>query len=250
MTEIQVFTPLFPGGHGYSLRVLLIDGDPWFVAADVCGILGINNPSDTVKRLDEDEYQQVPLSLVSNDPSDSKRKVTLVSEPGLYGLVMGSRKAEARTFKRWVKHEVLPEIRKTGGYGQRALSRMELLELAMSAEKEAMAARGELERMQPAIEAHAQYMRANNTVAMGTAAKVLRIGPNALFALLREKRVLIGTAGARFNTPYQQYILAGWFEVKAGSFEHKSGEVEATYTTRVTPKGIEGIRAMIEVARA
>jgi anti-repressor protein len=245
MTEIQTFQPVFPT-NGYDLRAMIIGGEPWFVAADVCGALGLTNPKMVVSRLDGADVSQADISS-----SGQTRKMSIINESGLYELIMRSNKPEARVFRRWVTSEVLPSIRKTGAYGaQRALSRMELLELAMAAEKEAMAARGELERMQPAIEAHAQYMRANNTVAMGTAAKVLSIGPNALFALLREKRVLISTAGARFNTPYQQYILAGWFEVKAGSFEHNSGEVEATYTTRVTPKGIEGIRAMIEVARA
>jgi prophage antirepressor-like protein len=239
MTDLEPFKPPFPA-NGYQLRVELRDGDPWFLAAEVCGMLDIQDPRQAVTRLDESDRCQARTRW-----SGQARIMWWINESGLYELIMRSDKPEARIFRRWVTSEVLPSIRKTGGYGQRALSRMELLELAMEAEKEAMAARGELENARPAIEAHAQFMRANNTVAMGTAAKVLGIGPNRLFAMLREHRILISTAGARHNTPYQEYVERGWFEVKAGSFEHNSGEVEATYTTRVTPKGLEGIRKLL-----
>lgn len=240
MTEVQIFQ--MPG-EDKPLRVVMIDGEPWFVAADVAFLLGYRDASHAVRLLKSGEKRP---HLVGT-PGGGQQEMIIISEPGFYRLVMRSNRPEADAFQTWVTSEVLPTIRKTGGYGsaQKALSRMELLELAMEAEKEAMAARGELEAARPALDAHASYMRANNTVAMGTAAKVLGVGPNRLFALLRENKILISTAGARHNTPYQAYIELGWFEVKAGSFEHNSGEVEATYTTRVTPKGLEGIRRLL-----
>lgn len=261
MTEIEPFKPPFPA-NGYQLRVELRDGNPWFLAAEVCGMLDIQDARQAVTRLDEADRCQARTRW-----SGQARVMWWINESGLYELIMRSDKPEARIFRRWVTSEVLPSIRKTGSYAvpvnphEQALAMARAL-VAANEDNQALreqahlmnevteAQRKELENAAPAVEAHRSYMRANNTVAMGTAAKVLSIGPNALFALLREKRVLIGTAGARFNTPYQQYILAGWFEVKAGSFEHNSGEVEATYTTRVTPKGLDGIRRMIEVARA
>ena len=93
------------------VRVKLINGEPWFVAADVCGALEIGNPSQALKRLDEDEK-----GIISNDTPGGNQDMLSVNEPGLYTLVLGSRKPEARAFKRWITHEVIPAIRKTGSY--------------------------------------------------------------------------------------------------------------------------------------
>lgn len=94
---------------GASLRTLSDEaGEPWFVAKDVCDILEISNPSDALKRLDDDERSRFNLGR--------QGETNIVNEAGLYVLVLGSRKPEAHEFKRWVTHEVLPQIRKTGGY--------------------------------------------------------------------------------------------------------------------------------------
>ena len=94
---------------GASLRTLTDEaGEPWFVAKDVCDILEISNPSDVLKRLDDDERSRFNLGR--------QGETNIVNEAGLYVLVLGSRKPEAHEFKRWVTHEVLPSIRKTGGY--------------------------------------------------------------------------------------------------------------------------------------
>lgn len=89
----------------------MLEGEPWFVAADVCRALGLGNSSDVIKRLDEDER-----TLVSIEGASNGLPVNAVNEPGLYALILGSRKPEAKAFKRWITHEVIPEIRKTGGY--------------------------------------------------------------------------------------------------------------------------------------
>lgn len=104
MNELKVFTNEECG----EIRAMKRDGEAWFVAVDVCKALEIGNPSQAVKRLDEDER----CTLISNEG----RQMNIVSESGLYSLVLSSRKKEAKTFKRWITHEVLPEIRKTGGY--------------------------------------------------------------------------------------------------------------------------------------
>lgn len=94
---------------GASLRTLTDEaGEPWFVAKDVCDILEISNPSDALKRLDDDERSRFNLGR--------QGETNIVNEAGLYVLVLGSRKPEAHEFKRWVTHEVLPQIRRTGGY--------------------------------------------------------------------------------------------------------------------------------------
>ena len=94
---------------GASLRTLTDEaGEPWFVAKDVCDILEISNPSDALKRLDDDERSRFNLGR--------QGETNIVNEAGLYVLVLGSRKPEAHEFQRWVTHEVLPQIRRTGGY--------------------------------------------------------------------------------------------------------------------------------------
>lgn len=95
------------------IRVQLINSEPWFVAKDVCEVLGIANHKDAASRLDEDERRGVGIT----DPIGSPQTVTAVSESGLYSLVFQSRKAEAKKFRKWVTSEVLPSIRKKGYYG-------------------------------------------------------------------------------------------------------------------------------------
>lgn len=92
-----------------AVRVVMRDGDPWFVAADVCRVLEISNPTDAVKRLDDDEFT---LDTIEG----SHRPTNLVSESGLYALVLTSRKEAARRFRKWITAEVLPAIRRTGRY--------------------------------------------------------------------------------------------------------------------------------------
>ena len=98
--------------EGRQIRVITdAQGEPWFVATDLCSCLGIRNPSDALSRLDDDEK-----GLGLTDTLGGQQSLTTVNESGLYSLVLSSRKPEAKRFKRWVTHEVLPAIRRTGGY--------------------------------------------------------------------------------------------------------------------------------------
>lgn len=99
-----------------SVRVMSINGEPWFVAADVCKALEINNPTMALSRLDEDEKMTLSLTEGHSGIRGGAQMANIINEPGLYTLVLGSRKPEAKEFKRWVTHEVIPTIRKTGGY--------------------------------------------------------------------------------------------------------------------------------------
>lgn len=94
-----------------SLRVVERKVQPWFVAKDVCDILEMGNPRSSLALLDEDEK-----GVHSMDTPGGKQEMTIISEPGLYSLILRSRKPEAKAFKRWVTHEVIPSIRKVGGY--------------------------------------------------------------------------------------------------------------------------------------
>lgn len=105
--EMQVFQ----NDEFGEVRTIMRDGEPWFVAADVCRVLDIRNSRDAVVRLDEDEK-----GVASTDTLGGEQQMTVVNESGLYSLILGSRKSEARKFKRWITHEVLPSIHKYGAY--------------------------------------------------------------------------------------------------------------------------------------
>ena len=107
MNELTVFENKDFG----QIRAIMQQGEPWFVAADVCKCTDIANSRDAFSRLDEDEKG---VALI--DTPGGKQNMAIINEPGLYSLVLGSRKPEAKAFKRWITHEVIPSIRKTGSY--------------------------------------------------------------------------------------------------------------------------------------
>lgn len=94
-----------------AVRSILIDSDPWFVAADVCKALELEKTNRALSRLDDDEKGAHSVSTPGG-----RQRMSIISESGLYSLILGSRKPEARAFKRWITHEVIPSIRKHGAY--------------------------------------------------------------------------------------------------------------------------------------
>lgn len=98
--------------EGAPVRSLLIEGEPWWVAADVCGVLELSEPHRSLAILDEDEKGRHSMTTPGGH-----QDMTVINEAGLYSLILRSRKPQAKRFKRWITHEVLPSIRKTGGYG-------------------------------------------------------------------------------------------------------------------------------------
>lgn len=103
-----------------QVRTILVNDEPHFVAGDVCAILGYDHTPSAIRRLDDDEYTQATLPQVAPNVRPAgppSRPVTVVTEPGLYSLILWSQKPGAKAFKRWVTHEVLPQLRRTGTYG-------------------------------------------------------------------------------------------------------------------------------------
>src|SRR5690554_4070480 len=95
-----------------AVRTVMVDGDPWFVAKDVCVVLGLSNITESLKRVSKDDFSSAEVT----DAIGRKQLTYIVNEYGIYDLVFESRKPEAKVFKRWVTHEVLPSLRKTGQY--------------------------------------------------------------------------------------------------------------------------------------
>ena len=116
MTSVEAGLKIFEKPEFGSVRVVDKDGEPWFVAKDVCDCLEIGNTTESLRGLDDDE--KITLSNPEGNPrAGIPLELNVISKSGLYSLILRSRKPEAKTFKRWIVREVLPSIRKTGGYG-------------------------------------------------------------------------------------------------------------------------------------
>lgn len=224
--------------RGAALRTLTDEaGEPWFVAKDVCAILEISNPSDALKRLDDDERSRFNLGR--------QGETNIVNEAGLYVLVLGSRKPEAHEFKRWVTHEVLPSIRKHGGYmagqermtpEQMALASMRWLQSKVDEQAKQLKAQEGKVLFANAVET------ARTSILVGDFAKILKsngidIGPRRLFAWLREHGWLIKAKGSSWNMPTQKAMDLHLFEIKETTISHSDGHTTINKTPKMTGKG-------------
>lgn len=233
--------------HGHQVRVITADdGEPRWVAADVASILSLGRTHDMVRGLDDDERGTDTIRTPSGD-----QEMTTVTEAGLYVCILRSRKPEAKEFRRWVTHEVLPTIRRTGSYGTpvvdaASLSRTEILQIAVNAESERLALEQKNKVLEPKADAYDQFMDATGKYAVGAVAKMLGTGQNRLFQELRNRGVFIAK-GAMRNTPRQEYMHH--FEVIPHDYDRKDGTSGTSYTTYVQPSGIDFIRKKLDFER-
>lgn len=233
---------------GAALRTLTDEnGEPWFVAKDVCNVLGITNNRDAISELDTDEKNTVVIT----DGIPGNPNKTIVSEAGLYRLVMKSRKPEAKEFQRWVTHEVLPQIRKTGGYIPTTDADDDMTILAkavmigqrtMESQKQRIAEQSEhIKALEPKARFADAVAASDGTCLIGELAKMLRqngldIGQNRLFEILRQDGYL-GKTGSNRNVPTQKAMDLGLFRIKETAVTHSDGHVTINRTAKVTGKG-------------
>ena len=238
--------------RGAPLRTLTDEvGEPWFVAKDVCDILGMSNPSMAVTALDKDEVAQIDPKDYLGSENRSNQAVNIVSEPGLYKLIMRSRKPEAKEFQRWVTHEVLPQIRKTGGYIPTSESDSDediMARAVLVAQKTIKQKNQQIAEQQTRIvelEPKARFADAvaasDGTCLVGELAKMLRqngmdIGQNRLFRLLQADGYL-GKSGSNRNVPTQRAMDLGLFRIKETTVTHADGRTTVSRTPKVTGKG-------------
>lgn len=232
-----------------EVRTLTLDGQPWFVAADLTNILGLTNPSVALSRLDEDERSKFNLGR--------QGEANIVNEPGLYSLILASRKPEAKAFKRWVTHEVLPSIRKTGSYtvGQPVeLTGPELMAKALIEANSTLQAQAQaLIEAKPKVDAFEAFLSSTGDYSVGEAAKVLArdhqivTGEKRLFSQLEAWGWIYRDAKAR-PICYQAQIDNGRMAHRARFYtDWETGEqVMATPQVRITAKGIEAIAKKIK----
>lgn len=227
--------------EGHNIRIITDQqGEPWFVAADIAKVLEYTEASAMTRHLDDDEKG---LSIVQT--LGGSQELITINESGLYSAILRSRKPEAKLFKRWVTFEVLPSIRKHGGYlaGQESDSP----ELIMA--KALMVAQSVIDRKSQELAAAQQTIAANapavafaglvaeddKGVLLGNFAKAIGFGPRKIFPLLHELRILI-RGGNRHNLPFQEYLDRGYFKVVEKPY-NANGETRINFITHVTGKG-------------
>ena len=233
MNEIQVFD----NGEFGSVRALLGQNDePCFVTKDILGILELDRTA--LRKLDDDEKGVDLIHTLGGN-----QEVSTVTEPGFYKLVMRSRKPEAKAFQRWVTHEVLPALRRDGGY---MVARDETPEQTMA--RAVLLAQQTIDRQKSRIaelEPKALFADAvaasDGTCLVGELAKMMRqngveVGQNRLFAMLREDGYL-GNVGQNRNVPTQKAMDLGLFRIKETAVTHSDGHVTINRTPKVTGKG-------------
>lgn len=242
MNGLQVFSY-----EGNEVRTVQMGDETWWVLKDVCTALDIANSRDAALRLDEDEKDDVGIT----DAIGRQQNTTVISESGLYNVIMLSRKPEAKKFKRWVTHEVLPTIRRHGAY----VTPAKLEELMndpdawikmLTALKEERAAKERLQleatENKPKVIFADAVSVSDGTILIGELAKILKgngieIGQNRLFEKLRQDGYLIKRKGTDYNAPTQKAMELGLFRVKETAITHSDGHVTISKTTKVTGKG-------------
>ena len=224
--------------EGQQVRVVVIDGDPWFVLADLTRALGLTQ--FRAERLDDGLIRNHPIT----DQLGRNQQATIVSEAGMYEVVIRSDKPDAVAFRRWITGDVLPSIRRTGAYGApRELTPDEIVHRAMqitAARVEELQAR--VDELEPAAQRWDAFMDADGTYDLNAAAKVLdptgSTGRVKLMRRLRNDGVL-----NRDNTPRQEHLTAGRFTLKVGHWTRPDGVTQVSRSTRVTPKGLDWLAA-------
>lgn len=236
MNQLQQFMY----GH-QEVRSTLIDDQPWFVAKDVCDVLEIANPTQAINRLDVDERSMLNIGR--------QGEANVVNEYGLYSLILGSRKPEAKQFKRWITHEVIPSIRKHGAYmtpqtiEQAITSPDFLIQLANKIKDEQTKNKlleAKIEQDKPKTIFADAVSSSNDSILVGQLATILKqngvsIGQKRLFNFLREEGYLCKT-GERRNLPTQRAMELNLFEVKEFTVLGNTGS-RVRSTPKVTGRG-------------
>ncbi|MGX1598631.1 phage antirepressor [Dietzia maris] len=240
-------TSLVPFNYdGTEVRVVTVESEPWFVLADLCKILDLPNRSMVARRLDDDMK-----GVTQIDTPGGRQTVTVVSEPGMYEVVIRSDKPEAAAFRRWITTEVLPSIRRHGGYltpakVEEVLTDPDTIIRLATDLKTERARRAELEALRevdaPKVLFADAVSASKSNILVGELAKILKgngidIGANRLFEVLRSRGYLISRKGTDWNMPTQKSMELGLFRIKETTVVHSDGHTSLNKTPKVTGKG-------------
>lgn len=244
MNEIKLFNnPEFG-----EVRAVSINNDPWFVGKDVAQVLGYSDTNKAIAmHVDEEDKLNDKTAL-----SLGQRGGWLINESGLYSLILSSKLPGAKKFKHWVTSEVLPSLRKHGGYiaGQEELSDTELIAKALlvadrkikEKDQQIRQLTDKAEEMRPKALFADSVAAANNSILIGELAKLLRqngvdTGAKRLFAWMRDNGYLVKRKGADYNMPTQRSMELKLFQIKETVINHSDGNTTVSKTVKVTGKG-------------
>lgn len=245
MNELKIFeNPAFG-----QVRIVEREGEPWFVGKDVAQVLGYANPSKAILDHVDDEDKAFQMLEVADSQNGNLVKTAIITESGLYSLVLSSKLPTAKAFKRWITSEAIPSIRKTGGYiaGQAELSPEELMARALMVAQKTLAERDaristltvENQIMAPKAEYFDDLVDRNLLTSFRETAKQLEIKEKAFIAFLLEKKFIYRDKKGKLM-PYAEKNN-GLFEVKE-CFNEKT-QWSGTQTM-ITPKGRETFRLL------
>lgn len=229
-----------------KVRVIEINGDPWFVGKDVATVLGYKNTRDAMnKHVDTEDKNTVAIhdGITRGNPNQ-----TIINESGLYSLILSSKLPTAKAFKHWVTSEVLPTIRKHGAYLTDAKAKAivtdktALAELLQQAADQLKVKDIQIEEMKPKALFADSVTASKSTILVGELAKILRgngadIGANRLFQWMRENGYLVNRKGSDWNMPTQRAMDLGLFKIKETTVNHNNGVTTISKTPKVTGKG-------------
>lgn len=227
------------------------NNEPWFVLVDVCRVLEIGNPAQAATRLDDDEK-----GIISSDTLGGVQNVTIINESGLYSLILTSRKAAAKRFKKWVTAEVLPAIRKTGSYGQSAPARDPLAilndpaamrGLLLNYSEKVLALEATVTEQKPVVDAYDRLVtRTDGALCITDAAKHIHVRPKDLFAWLQRHNWIYRRPGGSAWLAYQSTLQRGYMEHKVVTIT-VDGHDRIREQALVTAKGLA--RLAVEFAK-
>lgn len=243
MNNIKIFENTEFG----SIRTVDVNNEPWFVGKDVCEALRYSNSRKALA----DHVKENHKGVTFCDTPGGKQQITIIDEAGLYSLVMRAKTDKAEAFQEWVTGEVLPAIRKHGGYLtpdkiEQALTDPDtIIKLATTLKEERAArqqAEANLQAAKPKVLFADAVSASDSTILIGDLAKILKqnghpIGQKRLFNWMREQGYLIKRAGADYNSPTQRAMEMGLFKIKETAISHSDGHVSVSKTTKVTGKG-------------
>ena len=234
--------------EGAEVRVIDRDGEPWFVAADVCAALDIGNVSMAVSRLDADER-----GISTTDTASGTQEMLVVSESGLYSLILTSRKPAAKRFKKWVTSEVLPSIRKTGQYGSAPIDWSKMLNdpaalrgIVLTYTEKVLTLEAEKAELVPKAEALDRIATADGSLCVTDAAKALQVRPKDLFDYLRQNGWIYKRPGSTTYLGYQSKTIAGMVEHKVSTVLRGDGSEVVSEQVRITPKGLAKLATLLK----
>lgn len=218
-----------------DVRIILQNNEPWFVAKDVCDCLEHTNTTMALQRLDADERAKLNLGR--------QGETNIVNEYGLYSLVLSSRKPEAKIFKRWITHDVLPALRKTGSYSMNIPQTLpEALRAYADEVEQHNKTKALVEAQRPKVIFADAVSTSDTDILIGDLAKLLNqngyaVGQNRLFEQLRNEGFLISRKGSSYNSPTQRAMELGLFRIKETAITHADGRTTINKTPKVTGKG-------------